>query len=105
MYAPSETLGNRPSLLIFCLLSLPFPIHPQSNPSDRNRGGHSTHAVDNRDMSGPGWLFPDQEGWVAYDEAVHGELDEEIKELTEGLDPIWVRIVDPKTGEPKLESS
>eukprot|EP00624_Nannochloropsis_granulata_P004912 evm.model.NODE_34817_length_31309_cov_23.459484.3 len=77
----------------------------KSNPSDRNRGGHSTHAVDNRDMSGPGWLFPDQEGWVAYDEAVHGPLDEEMKELTEGLDPIWVRIVDPKTGEPKLENA
>lgn len=56
-------------------------------------------------MTGPGWLFPDQEGWVQYEEAVHGPLDEEMKELTEGLNPIWVRIVDPKTGEPKLESA
>lgn len=78
---------------------------PQSNASDRNRGGHSTHPVDQRDMSGPGWLFPDQEGWVPYDESVHGPLDEEMKELTEGLDPIWVRIVDPTTGEPKLEDA
>jgi hypothetical protein len=56
-------------------------------------------------MSGPGWLFPDQEGWVPYDESVHGPLDEEMKEMTEGLDPIWVRIVDPATGEPKLEDA
>ena len=56
-------------------------------------------------MSGPGWLFPDQEGWVPYDEAVHGPLDDEMKPLVEGLDPIWVRIVDPKTGEPKLENA
>ncbi|TFJ84867.1 hypothetical protein NSK_003899 [Nannochloropsis salina CCMP1776] len=77
----------------------------KSNASDRNRGGHSTHPVDQRDMSGPGWLFPDQEGWVPYDESVHGPLDEEMKEMTEGLDPIWVRIVDPATGEPKLEDA
>lgn len=31
-------------------------------------------------MSGPGWLFPEEEGWVVYDQAVHGPLDEEILE-------------------------
>lgn len=52
-------------------------------------------------MSGPGWLFPEDEGWVPYDAAVHGPLDDEIMERVKDLDPIWVRIIDPKTGAPK----
>lgn len=43
-------------------------------------------------MSGPGWLFPEEEGWVVYDQAVHGPLDEEIlervsKQASQSLEP------------------
>ena len=91
------------AILLKCISSfcyLPY-FHKQSNPSDRNRRP-SEHAVDKRDMSGPGWLFPEDEGWGAYDESVHGALDDDIKERVEGLDPVWVRIINPKTGEPVL---
>jgi hypothetical protein len=55
-------------------------------------------------MSGQGWLYPEDEGWVPYDAATHGPLDEEIRARTEGLETIWVRIVDPATGKPELAS-
>jgi hypothetical protein len=72
----------------------------QSNPSDRNRRPHE-HAVDARDMGGQGWVFPEQEGWVVYDKAVHGELEAEILERVKDMDPIWVRVVDSQ-GKPKV---
>lgn len=46
-------------------------------------------------------MFPEQEGWVVYDKAVHGELEAEILERVKDMDPIWVRVVDSQ-GKPKV---